>query len=260
MAARILGSASTDLVDSAAVLDAWLHVPAPESAAARLRVYTTGYPVRVHDSLAETYPALAHWVGEPAFDALAHRYAAAMPLTSYNLNDAGAQMAAFLRHDVLTGDRPFLPDLAELEWRVARAFHASERPPLDPRALPWTVDQWANAVLQFQPSVAVVASAWPVLDLWTARDTPRDAIDIELHGHPDHIVIRRTALIVRCESVMADEALALQLLLDGCCLGETTERLEADGLDPSAVLAWFSRWTSAGMIADAITRERTDSD
>jgi len=251
MAARILGSASTDLVESGAGLNAWLDVPDPERAAERLRVYVGGYPVRIHDSLGESYPALAHWVGEPAFHALAHRYAASVPLTSYNLNDAGAQMPAFLRHDVLTGDLPFLPDLAELEWRIARAFHATEGPPLDPRALPWTVEQWATAVLRFQPSVAVLSSAWPLLDLWTARDTPRDAIDIELHGHPHHIIIRRTGFSVRCESVAADEALALQLLLDGRCLGEIAERCEADGHDPSAVLAWFSRWTSAGMIADA---------
>ena len=59
---------------------------------------------------------------------------------------------------------------------------------------------------------------------------------------------------MRCESVAADEALALQLLLDGRSLGETTERFEADGLDPSVVLAWFSRWTSAGMIADAVAQ------
>jgi putative DNA-binding protein len=253
MAARILGSASSNLVGSGSILDAWLHVPAPERADERLRVYSGGYPARVHDSLAETYPALAHVVGEPAFVALAHRYAASVPLSSYNLNDAGAQMHAFVRDDVLSGDFPYLPDLAELEWRVACAFHARERSPLDPRALHWSVDQWANAVLQFQPSVAVVSSAWPLLDLWTARETPREAIDIELHGRPDHLVIRRTGFIVRCESIAADEALALQSLLEGRRLGETTERFEAEGHDPSLVLAWFSRWTSAGMIADART-------
>lgn len=242
------------------MLDAWLRVPEPERAAERLRVYAGGYPVRVHDSLRETYPALAHLVGEPAFDALAHRYAASVPLTSYNLNDAGAQMPAFLRHDVLTGDLPVLPDLAALEWRVARAFHATECPPFDPRTLPWTVEQWANAILQFQPSVAVLSSAWPLLDLWMARDTPRDAIDIELHGHPDHIVVRRVGFVVRCESVAEEEALALQLLIDGRCLGETTARFEDDGYDPGVVLEWFSRWTAAGMIANATANQPTDSD
>jgi hypothetical protein len=251
MAARILGSAATDLVGSAPTLGAWLQVPAPESGDERLRVYSGGYPARVHDALAESYPALAHWVGEPAFVALAHRYAASVPLTSYNLNDAGARMPAFVRDDVLTGDFPFLPDLAVLEWRVACAFHARERSPLDPRALQWTIEQWAKAVLQFQPSVAVVSSAWPLLDLWTARETPREASDIELHGRPDHLVVRRTGFIVRCESVAADEALALQMLLDGRCLGETTERFESDGHDASLVLAWFSRWMSAGLIVDA---------
>jgi hypothetical protein len=260
MAARILAPASADLIDSGGRLDAWLHVPEPARAAERLGVYRGGYPARIYDSLAETYPALAHLIGKPAFDALAHRYAVSVPLTSYNLNDAGAQMAAYLQRDALTANLGFLPDLAELEWRVARAFHATERPPLDPRALRWTVEQWANAALHLQASVAVVSSAWPLLDLWTARDMPRDEIDIELQGRPDHIVIRRAGLIVRCESVGADEALALQLLLNGRCLGETTERFAADGVDPGVVLAWFSRWTSAGMIADATATERTGSD
>ena len=260
MAARILAPASADLIDSDGGLDAWLHVPPPERAAERLGVYRAGYPVRVYDALAETYPALAHLIGTPAFEALAHRYAASVPLTSYNLNDAGAQMAAFLRHDALTGPLPCLPDLAELEWCVARAFHATERPPLDPRAVPWTVEQWANAALVFQASVAVVSSAWPLLDLWAARDRPPDEIDLERRGVSEHVVVRRAGLIVRCESIGADEALALQLLLEGRCLGATTERFAADGFDPSAVLTWFSRWMSAGMIADAIPTVRTDPD
>lgn len=251
MAARIIAARSPSPDDDAA-LEGWLRVPDSVSPTERLHVYCAGYPARVRDSLAETYTAVADLVGDDAFAALADRYAASVPLTSYNLNDAGAQLPAFLRHDRLRDERPFLPDLAELEWRVAVAFHAAERPALDPRALAWTVEDWANAVLQFQPAVTVLSSAWPLLDLWTARDTVRDAIDIELRGRPEHIIVRRAGLIVRCESVSAHEALTLQLLLDGHQLGESVERLEADGHDPSVVLAWFSRWTSASMIAGAV--------
>jgi hypothetical protein len=251
MAARILGSASAERGDCGAALDDWLHVPNPARVAERLDVYAGGYPARIHDALAESYPAVANLVGACAFHALAQRYAAAVRLTSYNLNDAGAPMAGFLRDDALADDMPFLPDLAALEWRVARAFHAAERPPLDPRTLGWGIEEWANAVLRFQPAVAVVSSAWPLLDLWVARDTPRDAIDVALHGRPDHVVVRRVDLVVRCESVSAAEAHALRLLLEGACLAAATERLEADGHDPAAVLAWFSRWAGEGMIAGA---------
>ena len=232
-------------------LHEWLRVPEPARVDDRLRVYADGYPVRVHDSLTEAYPAVAHLVGEPAFAALAQHYAASVPLTSYNLSDAGVQMPAFLRRDPLTRALPFLPDLAALEWHLTRAFHAAERPPLDPRTLSWTIEDWADAVLHFQPSVAVIASAWPLLDLWTARETGRQAIDIELCGRPDDVVVRRAGLSVECESIAADEALALRLLLDGRTLAETTERLEADEHDPSTVLGWFTSWMSAGLIAGA---------
>src|SRR5512145_1717848 len=88
MAARLLGPARGELVDVGARLDEWLHVPNPGGTAERLRVYANGYPARIQESLAETYPAVARVVGAVAFDHLARRYAARVALTSYNLNDA----------------------------------------------------------------------------------------------------------------------------------------------------------------------------
>jgi hypothetical protein len=251
MATRLVGLVSGESSDPSAALDAWLCVPPSVRAADRLRIYQDGYPARVHESLAESYPAVARLLGEQEFAALARRFAAAVPLTSYNLDHAGAQMPTFLRGDALIRERPFLADLARLEWRVALAFHVAERPPLDPRTLGWTVDEWASAALQFQPSVAVVSSRRPILAFWAARDVPGSPIDVDLDGRPEHVVVRRAGYVVRCESVSAGELLALRLLLEGRCLAETTACVEASGEDPDAVLAWFSRWTAAGMIAAA---------
>ena len=254
MAARLVGPLSADSSDPDEALDAWLCVPPPQRAADRLRIYQDGYPARVCDSLADSYPALARLLGEQAFAALARRYAAAVPLASYNLDHAGAHMAAFLRRDALTRERPFLPDLAQLEWRVAVALHAAERPPLDPHRLGWSVDQWAAALLHFQPSVAVVSSRWPILDLWAARQTPGTPAQIDLDDRPEDIVVRRVGYAVRCESVCAGESLALRFLLAGQCLADATARVEAAGGTPDAVRAWFSRWMAAGMIAAAGTK------
>jgi hypothetical protein len=251
MAARLLGPARGDLVEAGAQLDEWLHVPNPARTAERLRVYAGGYPARIRESLAEAYPAVARVVGATAFDDLAQRYAVSVALTSYNLNDAGAQMAAFLHHDPLTRRHPFLPELAELEWRVALAFHAEERPALDPRALAWGMEEWSQAELQLQPSLAVLSSDWPLLALWADRDTPGDSCAIARLSEPEHLIVRRAGDVVRCESVTAPEARALALLLDNGHLFRVAERLEGEGVEPDAVLGWFSRWMSAGMIAGA---------
>src|SRR5262249_52105235 len=135
-----------------------LSTAAPEAAEAenwlaeRLGVYAGGYPVRVQEALAETYPAVAHLVGDGAFAGLVRRFVAAVPLCSYNLNDAGVELPAFLRHDRLSVGLPFLPDLARLEWQLACAFHAHEQTPLDPSAVAaWSLDQWQQAVVRFQP-------------------------------------------------------------------------------------------------------------
>jgi hypothetical protein len=214
-------------------------------------VYVNGYPARIHESLAETYPALAHFAGEDAFADLAHRYAARVPQTAYNLNDAGALLPAFLRGDPLRQRLPFLADLAELEWRIAEAFHAHERVPLDPGAMGWGMDEWAGAILHFQPSVAVVSSPWPLLALWATRDRPLVSAEDDARDHSHHVLVRRAGLTVRVEAVTSDEAHALGLLLGGRRLTEVTDLLLARGCDPTTVSQWFRGWVAAGMIADA---------
>jgi hypothetical protein len=215
----------------------------------RLRVYAGGYPARLQDALVETFPAVAHLIGHGALTHLTHRYLRALSLQSYNLNDAGAELPAFLRADELTTQLPFLADLAELEWNIACAFHAHDESPLAPSALTsWSLDDWECALLRFQPSVALVCSPWPIRELWQARETPIEAIALAVHDRPDRVLVYRTGLAVLCESVDSDEAAALASLLDGRTLADVTARLAARGHDPAAVSAWFARWMSQGMI------------
>ena len=224
-----------------------------EAALQRLHVYADGYPARIEESLAENFPALAHLTGAAAFHALTHRYLHAVVLPSYNLNDAGAALAAFLRADPLAAGLPFLSDLAELEWRVARAFHAAALPPLDPtRLTAWSADDWEHAVLRFQPAVALVSSAWPIRELWECQGTPIEAIDVDLNGRPDHVLVYRAGFAVHCLSLPAPEARALRDALAGRHLGELVERLAADDDDPDRVAAWFARWMQLGIVVDCV--------
>jgi len=221
----------------------------PEAVTARLRAYTGGYPARIGEALAEMYPALKHVVGVSAFAALVARYVPHVPDGIYNLSDVGVSLAEFLAGDTLTRDFPFASDLARLEHAVHAAFHARERPPLDPASLAdWTMEDWSSAVLDFQPSVTLVSSAWPVRDVWDARDTPVEDIDIALEGRPQQVLVHRSGYDVVCEALDVEEADALEQMQEGARLGEAIERIAERGGDPEAVTRWFARWTARGLI------------
>lgn len=224
-------------------------LPAGVIATERLHVYADGYPARIAESLAETFPAVTHVIGRGALFGLVQRYVRAHPPASYNLNHCGRALSAFLREDALSQELPFLPDLAELEWRVAEAFHAVTAAPVDPADLSaWSLDQWEHATLRFQTGTALVESAWPIRDIWAARDTPIEAVDIDLQDRPDRVLVFRSGVEVHCRSVSEAEAAALAPLLAGRSLGEVTRTLAADGHDASEVSTWFAQWMGAGLI------------
>lgn len=228
----------------------WLSTPPRGSLGDRVRVYVEGYPARIHEALADAYPAVAHLVGASAFLALAERYAARVRPASFNLNDAGARLGEVLEDDELGRDLPFLPDLARLEWLVQRAFHSHEAPPLDPRSLVGAApEEWERLRIPLQPAVGVIRSAWPVLDLWICRKTPREEIDLEIEGRPQSVVVSRSELVVRCEAVSDAEAAALERLGAGSPIAEAARTLARFDLAPARVTELFARWLRAGLLA-----------
>ncbi len=232
-----------------ASLAQWLNAQRGTPGAARLAVYAEGYVVRIREALAEVYEAVRHLVGERAFSALAQAYAQRHPSCDYNLSLAGRHLPEFLPAAALTQRLPFLPDLARLEWAVGRAFHAFQCPPLDSARLATrSAGDWGRVQLIFQPSVSLVTSAWPILDLWEARTRPRAEIDIPLVNRPQRVLVFRRELAVQCELVDAPQAAMLEGLLSGRSLGEVCEACSAEVEDPSLLTAWFARWAGWGLV------------
>ena len=216
---------------------------------ARLSVYAGGYITRIRQALAEVYPAVAHVLGEQAFTALAHDYARAHPSRDYNLSFAGRHLPEFLTGWPRTAQLPFLPDLARLEWLVCLAFHAFDEPALKPAALaPMPPETWERLRLVFQPSVGVVASGWPILDVWAARIRPREEIAIELVNRSQRVLVSRQGVEVRCTLLEPAQYNILAALLAGETLGEVCGRLAASGASEPPVDAWFSAWAQQGLI------------
>ena len=234
-----------------AAASAPLTVDDPATAADRLHAYVDGYPARIREALEEAFPALRHVVGPKTFDVLATRYVPHVPDGEFDLGRTGRCLADFLRSDELSGRYAFLPDLALLEWRVHEAFHAREREPFDPSsAAAWTLDDWAAARVVFQPSVAVVRSFHPVLDIWDARETPVADIDIALEGRPQNVFVYRDGYRVVCEALLDAEAAALECLLAGRTLGETMEILAAGCGVPEVAPERLRAAASAALVVD----------
>jgi len=251
MKARIVGAHATQAPQAAGPLP--LNPQRGTPGDARLAVYAEGYLVRIREALAEVYEAVHHVLGEDAFAALAEDYAARHPSHDYNLSFSGRHLPAFLAGWRLTERLPFLPDLALLEWRVCEAFHAFDAPPTDVRVLNRIPERdWERLQLTIQPSAAIVDSAWPVLDLWSARRQPRDEINLEVAGRAQCVLVSRQQDRVRCELIDEPQRRLLEALRAGRTLGDACAEMAAarpttePGTPPLA--AWFAAWGRAGLI------------
>jgi len=219
----------------------------------RLAVYAEGYVARTQEALAEVYEAVRHLIGAREFAALARGYAARHPSHDYNLSLMGRHLPEFLARWPLTQRLPFLPDLARLEWLVCQAFHACDHPPLQPaRLASLRPEEWPRIRLTFQPSVGLLASPWPILDLWRARTQPREQIDLDVINRPQQVLVSRQGLSSRCEGLEPRQHRLLEGLLAGRTLGDVCGAL-ADQEEGLPFSAWFARWAAAGLIVAAET-------
>lgn len=165
------------IVDGAApVLEPWIAARgiAP---AARLRIYRHANLAIHVDALAVSFPALQALLGADCFDGLATRHAAFRGNRSGNLQDYGADFAAFVAAQPETAPWPWLGEVARLEWLRQEVALAGDATPADAAALVAALAD-AGHPLRLRPCVRVLSSAWAVLDLWRHAQTPEhDDID-----------------------------------------------------------------------------------
>jgi len=217
----------------------------------RMAVYADGYVARLSEALAEVYETVKHLLGNEAFVELSELYLENFPSHSYNLNSIGKELPHFIGSTRFAQELPFLPDLAALELIVALAFHAFEQAPFDPSVLATLSEEdWEKMRVVFQPSVHVVGSEWPILDIWRARKTPLSEMNIDLINRPQNVLVYRKGLEVYCEPIEKNQKELVEHLLKGQPLGETCVNVaEAAQTEELPLEQWFSTWTGQGLIA-----------
>ena len=147
---------------AAALLDPALPAPAG-LAERRFAVYRNNVTVGLCDALAASFPTVAALVGEDFFYALARDFIRQSPPAGPVLHEYGEGFPAFIAGHAAAGDLPYLPDVARLDWVCLRAYHAADAAPVGIDALAAVPAAALDGLrLSLHPSLALVASDWPV--------------------------------------------------------------------------------------------------
>lgn len=205
----------------------------PDRTRARgLKAYQTHGHLLAQRCLQSAFPVLAQLLGEESLAGLARAFWHAHPPTCGDLAQWGGALADFLRLAPSLQDTPFLPDVAALEW----ALHACAGAP-DPKADPASLallmqHDPAGLHLTVAPGSAVLGSAWPVLSIWRAHQTPAPLSLAEAgqrvrDGVAEDAVIWREGFRPRVRDALAGETAFLGALHQSMPLGQALDAAPA---------------------------------
>jgi hypothetical protein len=200
---------------------------------ANLGIYRNNAAINFRAALESSFPVLRRRVGEDYFRQLAHLYRERFPSRSGDLHYVGRDFADFLAGHLRDGDYEWLTDLARLEWLREEALLARELPSMPVGVMSrFAPDELEKLVFEFQPSLRLHASQYPVFSVWLANQAP-DAppVDQSLGAEAGMVRLRADTLeIVRLTPRLHSY---LYALAEGATLAEATERA---GLDETGLL------------------------
>lgn len=157
----------------AALLDPTQAVPAGLTDGAgmptqkRFDVYRNNVTVALRDALRTGFPVLCKLLGDQRFDQMATLFARAHPPKTPLMMHYGDEMPKFLAAFSPLAHIGYLADVARLELAMRRAYHAADTQPIAPEELgSLAPEQLLAASLTLAPAVQLIASDWPLFDIW----------------------------------------------------------------------------------------------
>ena len=213
----------------------------------RLGVYANAYFERILGAMAGDFPALKAVLGETDFRRLTAEYLATHPSRTYNIDDIGHALPAFLRGHPLTIHRPYLEDLARLEREIFLCLYTDRETPMDAKTLSAIPpDSWPTLQFTITPDLRWLPVMWPVVQLWRKRKGPDPTHRISFVRHPAWVVLWWDEEGLHVQSMDADEIKILQWIKGGISLGETIRRMET--LSPLPLQEWCAGWIQRGWV------------
>jgi putative DNA-binding protein len=198
----------------------------------RVEIYADMYFYRLRDALKEDFGALCAVIGETGFHNLITDYLLVHPPSHFSLRWAGQHLPALLRTHVFSQRRPYLADLATLEWAILDAFDAPDAAPLDAAELARVpAERWPTLHFELTPTLRLLHLDWPVHTLW--EQTQRREPPFEPVPQPTALRVWRQDFRVFHQPIDAAECSALTALAEGAAFADACEWMVQPG-DPPA--------------------------
>lgn len=211
--------------DRAAVAEVFAsdaRMPAEE----RLDAYANMYFFRLRDVLAEDFERTAAALGEARWHNLVTDYLLAHPPTRWSLRWAGEALPGYLRDHAYGGERPWLADVAALEWARNEAFQAEDAEPLHLETLAAIPPEaWPDLRFEALPGTALVESRWDLAAWWDGGAGE----PVEAPGGQTLVVWRDAEDDVHHEALPADDVEPLRRLFSGRPFAEVCEACAPEG-------------------------------
>lgn len=226
--AALLNAFATSLGD-----DSNAPVGVTAATVTRLNVYRNNVRLNRISALTDAFGNVVKLVGPAYFAALARAYVDCTPALSANLHEDGAQLPAFISGFEPAAEFPYLADVAEVDWRLHRAYFAADGDAIASTTLAQLgPERFAAASIRFLPSVAIARSTrWPIADM----------LQMHAGGPPAHlgtggqsVLIWREGFAVRWQSIGAAEHEAMAVLMAG---GAIQSAFDRSGADASSLLS-----------------------
>lgn len=196
----------------------------------RFNIYRNNRAGSLIEALQSTYPVLHKLLGDTFFRAAARQFIDTSPPTSPVLSEYGGTFGRFVQQLPGAADYPYLQDVATLEWRRLRAYHAFDQRVLTMDCLRSKSTPVLVASKLYMHSAGwLVHSTWPVGSLWDSISTDSDA-RIEM-GQNESILITRPDLDVQMQILDAGSALFLRHLLSGASIAEAASEMLVQDAD-----------------------------
>ncbi len=176
-------SFASALFDSEQPCPADLYCGNGADPASRFAVYRNNVQSSLINALADAYPVVTQLVGDEFFRAMAALYVRRFPPTSAVLSDYGHDFADFIGGFPPAAGVPYLADVARLERLRVTAYHAADACPVPLAQLatamaePQTLGQLR---LELHPSLGLLNSPYPVVDVWAAHQGDGDWQGVDL--------------------------------------------------------------------------------
>ncbi|MGH8371288.1 MAG: DNA-binding domain-containing protein [Gammaproteobacteria bacterium] len=185
------------------------------SADARLGIYRNIVFSNLTATLTTDYPAVKALVGDAFFESAAARYIRDEPSRSGNLQDYGVRFPDLLAHLPEAASLPYLADVARLEWARQESLLAADAEPFDPAQLADVPeDKQASLRFHLHPSLRLVDSTHPILDIWLFCQEQRGDT-LKLDGAGQSVMLWRDENQIAMRAIGAGLHALLQSMQDG---------------------------------------------